>query len=149
MDDSELSLRSRWRFSLLYAFEVLTIIAVSLALNRDPKLPVTAALALVWSAASGAYLGYRWRGSDDFSSCARLTIGLSALIAFLNALAIGVILGMRAERAGGYYSFTWRSHLPLIFAMAVFAALIGMTLGGIFGAAAAYWREARKSHRSV
>lgn len=140
--------RPRYRFSLLWVFEVVTIIAVSLALHRDPKLPLTAALALVWSAASGAYLGYRWRTSDDFSSCGRLTMVLSALITFLNALALGIILGERAKRAGGYYSFTSESYLPLIMMYSLLAALIGMSLGGFFGVGAAYLRERRKEERS-
>jgi hypothetical protein len=139
---------SCYRFSLLWVFEVVTIIAVSLALLRNPKVPLTLALALVWSSASGAYLGYRWRTSDDFSSCGRLTMGLSALITFLNAIALGIILGERAKLAGGHYPFTWESHFPLIVMYSLFAAPIGMSLGGIFGVGAAYLRERRKEEGS-
>lgn len=48
------------------------------------------------------------------------------------------ILGERSQRAGGYYS------LPLVFMLAIMAAVMGMSLGGIFGAGAAYWREQAK-----
>lgn len=130
-----------YRYSLLWLFEVVTIIAVSLALHRDPRFPLTAALILVWSAASGAYLGYRWCTPSDPSSCARWTVGLSALITFLNALAYGIIYGERTKRLGLRFSFSWETDWHYIFLMSVFAALLGMGLGGMFGAGAAYWHE--------
>jgi hypothetical protein len=126
----------------------MTIIAVSLALHRDPRLPLSLALMLVWSAASGAYLGYRWRTSDDFSSCGRLTVGMSALITFLNALALGITFGERAKRAGDEYSFSWGTHWPMVLMLSIFAALMGMSLGGIFGAGGAFWRERMRGKRS-
>lgn len=144
-DEAEAALPRRYRFSLLWVFEVVTIIGVSLALHRDPKLPWSPVIVLVWSAASGAYLGYRWHPGDDFSSCGRWTVGLSALITFLNALALGIILGERASRAGGYFSVS--SYFPLVLMLAFLTTTAGMSLGGIFGAAAAYWREQVKSKR--
>lgn len=132
-----------WRFSLLAVFEVLTVIAGSLALHRDPKLPLTAALMLVWSAVSGAYLGYRWTRSNHLISSGQLTMSLSALISLLNAAALSFVFIRRAQilNAGGY-SF-WQSYWPHIVMIPIIAALIGMTMGGILGAVAAYWREAK------
>ena len=119
----------RPRFSLFQLLEVVTLIAMTIAVDRVIGGLVGPAVVLM-GGVTGAYLAFRWTAHragrwDDIW----WAIGSSAAATFLNVSAVGIVIVEQARRATNGADFDWARD-GASFATAIALVTLGGTVVG-------------------